>query len=73
MMTDENENRFLQQVRGYNTAESQQERDLILFEVGLDSGLIPQPALTDQQRRIVRYYMRQCLDSQGLKDVGIRE
>jgi hypothetical protein len=71
MTTDEN--RFLQQIRGYNTAQNQRERDLILYEIGLDSGLIPQPTLTDQQRQIVRYYMRQCLDYQGLKDVPIRE
>jgi hypothetical protein len=71
MTTDEN--RFLQQVRGYNTAESQQERDLILYEIGVDTGLIPQPTLTEDQRRIVKYYMRQCLASQGLSGVPVRE
>ena len=67
------ENRFLQQVRGYNTAETQQERDLILYEIGLDTGLIPQPDLTEDQRRVVKYYMKQCLASQGLSGVKIRE
>jgi hypothetical protein len=67
------ESHFLNQIRQYNIAETQQERDLVLAEIGLQAGLIPPPTLTEDQRRIVRYYMKQALAAQGLSSVKVRE
>jgi hypothetical protein len=72
MAKEINESFVFNQIRKFNQARRQTQKDVVLHAVGVHAGLVkvqrtPLPTLTPEERQRVLYFLRQFCEQQGVE------